>query len=797
MSESDNQALLLQVSADLSKLTKAFQKAQGDVDAGASKIEKRAKQMAQKIEQSVQISPKLAFLKVFDSSRLKVLDEGAAKLGVFGSALEDLGPYGIAAAGAIAAVTAALAGSKAAVEYADAIGDTAGNLHVTTDALQEYRYANRLAGGEIESVDEALASFNVTLGKAQAGIPKALKPFKELGFTKAQVTGFADAGAAIDAITKKLGGLSDVQKDAVIDQLGLSGLKPLLEQGADKVDALKKKVKELGLVMDQDLIARAGPLNDQFETLASVIDIQVKSALLDLAPVLVKLLDLTAHFATDIDDIVESFKKLPDQTDSYLNRQIAALKADNARIDAANTGNGLDYIRKNNNNRRIAAYTAQVQGNEARRGIDEMFGPDAQKKKGKGPANLIDQTAAAPDSSKKDLVDAELRSLEAQRSVYQALEGLTDDIEARRVIQKNERALDVQIAAKEKEARYAAIDKGKDSNKSAQKAEVDKQAAGEAELRAIRYRKEDAENQIDQAKQDYDRHRKLADAQIEELRAQEDLTTDRKERARIEHQILDIQKGIDDKARRNDLNAQNIRADAADPSVTHVTSDGGAQKAADAAHDALSAGIDQAAEGPFQQWVDDHVKGAQAVRDAFEQLRIEGVEGFNDALLDSIENTKNLGDAAKGLFVQLLNDFAKIKLGEAEAAPFKKGADNAGNGSVGDFLSALDSVFGGKREQGGPVWPGKAYIVGEKRPEVFMPSVPGHIVPSMPTVPARGSQPHITVALQSTYQIAGAINQADLTAAIGRAHDSAVTRAVNTVQQNFGRISGRYNALKG
>jgi hypothetical protein len=36
--------------------------------------------------------------------------------------------------------------------------------------------------------------------------------------------------------------------------------------------------------------------------------------------------------------------------------------------------------------------------------------------------------------------------------------------------------------------------------------------------------------------------------------------------------------------------------------------------------------------------------------------------------------------------------------------------------------------FGGFRENGGPVTPGKAYIVGEKKPELFIPDEPGMIV---------------------------------------------------------------------
>lgn len=55
--------------------------------------------------------------------------------------------------------------------------------------------------------------------------------------------------------------------------------------------------------------------------------------------------------------------------------------------------------------------------------------------------------------------------------------------------------------------------------------------------------------------------------------------------------------------------------------------------------------------------------------------------------------------------------------------------DGYGGGNlVGSVLSAFG--FGGKREMGGPVSGGKAYIVGEKRPEVFIPHTNGTIMPN-------------------------------------------------------------------
>ncbi|HWY42638.1 MAG TPA: hypothetical protein VNX66_04030 [Candidatus Sulfotelmatobacter sp.] len=70
-------------------------------------------------------------------------------------------------------------------------------------------------------------------------------------------------------------------------------------------------------------------------------------------------------------------------------------------------------------------------------------------------------------------------------------------------------------------------------------------------------------------------------------------------------------------------------------------------------------------------------------------------------------------------------------------------------GGFGSFFSSIGSFFGGFLAEGGDTQPGKAYIVGEKRPELFMPRSAGTVVPSIPT----GDSKNITV--QNVLQVHG------------------------------------------
>jgi phage-related minor tail protein len=53
-----------------------------------------------------------------------------------------------------------------------------------------------------------------------------------------------------------------------------------------------------------------------------------------------------------------------------------------------------------------------------------------------------------------------------------------------------------------------------------------------------------------------------------------------------------------------------------------------------------------------------------------------------------------------------------------------------GKDSFGGLIDIASSIFGGFRADGGSVTAGKAYVVGERRPELFVPNTSGMILPS-------------------------------------------------------------------
>jgi hypothetical protein len=220
---------------------------------------------------------------------------------------------GLAAA---AALNLGVAGQK----MADDIANSAARINVSTTALQEWRFVATKSGEDAKAADQALAGFAKRLGDASSGLSgDSIKVFEALGFTQQDLRQFTDVEAALDAVIDRideLGSASD--KTAVIERLGLSPLSAALRGGADDVAALRDEARALGIVMDEDMIQRASKAQGEFDTLSQVIDVNLKSAFIDLAPAINAAIGLVARLARALSDAMDSFRDLESKNDRGL-----------------------------------------------------------------------------------------------------------------------------------------------------------------------------------------------------------------------------------------------------------------------------------------------------------------------------------------------------------------------------------------------------------------------------------------------------------------------------------------------
>ncbi|RWE75250.1 phage tail length tape measure family protein [Mesorhizobium sp.] len=152
----------------------------------------------------------------------------------------------------------------------------------------------------------------------------------------------------------------------------------------------------------------------------------------------------------------------------------------------------------------------------------------------------------------------------------------------------------------------------------------------------------------------------------------------------------------------------------------------------------------------INQVADAYAKQAEQLRQAREQqaLQRDILQGaFSDlrsALEDGKLDWKDIGDIAINALDKIID---KIENDLIDAILQANSAAGSGGGIFGSLLGILGLGGGsdpgiisalGLRANGGPVQAGKPYIVGEKRPELFVPNRSGTILPSVPTVQNAG-----------------------------------------------------------
>lgn len=126
----------------------------------------------------------------------------------------------------------------------------------------------------------------------------------------------------------------------------------------------------------------------------------------------------------------------------------------------------------------------------------------------------------------------------------------------------------------------------------------------------------------------------------------------------------------------------------------------------------LSSGLSQAGAEISRVARDEIAPAAQLIEDSFASVA------------RTIE--RDLGRAArsgelslKGLARSIINDLKRVAIDTLVRKPLEN-----------LLSSAFAGLFGGARAGGGPVSPGRSFLVGERGPELFRPSVSGRIEPA-------------------------------------------------------------------
>ena len=152
-----------------------------------------------------------------------------------------------------------------------------------------------------------------------------------------------------------------------------------------------------------------------------------------------------------------------------------------------------------------------------------------------------------------------------------------------------------------------------------------------------------------------------------------------------------------------------------------------------------------------------------ALKDNFSNVLKNVAHSALSSLEKTIFGEGGIAKAMEDLFTKLFQSILKTS-----------GSGGSGGGIWGAISTGISSLFGG-RAGGGPVMANTPYIVGEKRPELFVPSTAGRVVPNLDGG-GRG------VVIQQSLTFSGGVDLATRTE-VYRVADAARQAAIQGVQE--------------
>lgn len=264
------------------------------------------------------------------------LEGMASQGGIAGRVLKDLGPIGLAAGAGIGAMTAALGAalkiSREAVKAFDQLGKGADNLRVSTDLYQALKAAAADEGVEFNKVEAAIRKVDKAHSDLIQGKGELLNRLKDVNPQLVEMMrNTASNEERLRLVTTALQGATSETERANIAYaaFGEGGLEiaRMLERQKGGLDEMIGTYREMGLVVREDVIRNAEDMETKFGHAAQIVDLQLKQAFIDLAPVLIRIAELMADVATGIGKVMDRTREFSERTTPGLQQRMSELKS--------------------------------------------------------------------------------------------------------------------------------------------------------------------------------------------------------------------------------------------------------------------------------------------------------------------------------------------------------------------------------------------------------------------------------------------------------------------------------------
>jgi hypothetical protein len=594
---------------------------------------------------------------------------------------------GLASALGVGALAAAV---KQAANFADEMQETAEKVGLTTRELSELKYAADINGDSFEALQTGLKRLSTTMLEFTNGNKQAQDLFKTLGIQVTDSTGkLRSSGDVLKEIADRFESLPNgAQKTALaIDLFGKSGaeLIPLLNQGSAGMKRFADEAERFGLVVDDDAAAAAAQFNDNMDRLNKSFEgFKLQTATIIL-PALADISEAMTQAAKDSGLLAAAWVGL------------GGLAANAFGLDErSNAAERLSLVRREIEAINKTLASGQLGGQPLRQDfITKQI--EQLKKLGIEQANL-DAFLNPKSTGKKPTGDIALGTGTSDSSARKAIEGnasfAREMQELASLIQTFQKAAEGPISQTEDLQRQ--LDTFRALNPEVQtylQGLVDQVAQRELLVK---------ENEAWQRQQELN-----ADFDARELQALEEQSAAELSTAKaMEDRALAIREMLDPQLKL--LNLQQEYTELLDAGLL--------------SNEEYTAGLKKLAE--------DQAKLADTGKTSMDDLK-RAVEGTSKDAADALLDLAWTGETSFDAMVEsMLKNLARLALQRSITDPIVKGLDESGIfDSIGSTFGSFFN-FGGARANGGPVSSGKSYLVGERGPEIFMPSTSGSIIPN-------------------------------------------------------------------
>ena len=215
-----------------------------------------------------------AFVEVFaDDSKLKrTLRSVSGQLKNLGSSVSRIGTGMAAAGGAIVAPIAAAVGKF--VSFGDQMDKMSQRTGVSVEALSQLKFAAEQSGSSVEGLEAGIKGMQKMVLNAQRGLSTATDTLDDLGLSMDDLAGKSPEDQ-FTILAEAVSRVSDPSRRAALamQAFGRSGqqLLPMLNGGAQGINALRAEADRLGLTMTGEQATAAAKMADSWNRIKKVL----------------------------------------------------------------------------------------------------------------------------------------------------------------------------------------------------------------------------------------------------------------------------------------------------------------------------------------------------------------------------------------------------------------------------------------------------------------------------------------------------------------------------------------------